>query len=289
LFDEIKAHRLKVPCPTANNYGKGDIAIEINLADYHLGKVGFNTNDGTYTWSIEEAERTFFQAIKYFISQVDQSNLSKIIFPVGNDFFNINSPANSTVKGTPQASGIFFEDIFRAGRRMVTDAIVYFSQFAPVEVIMVRVNHDGDAIFSLGEVLDAQFSDHQQICIRNEKILRKYTTFGQCLIGFSHGDKIKAADIYNTMSVDQPGLFGSHKYRYFHTGHLHKNKKVSQSLIKPTLLKDEFHGVEVELCPSLSPTDLWHYDHLYTGNIRRSKAFVYHQKNGLIADYYYVM
>jgi hypothetical protein len=97
-------------------------------------------------------------------------------------------------------------------------------------------------------------------------------------------DLIKKSDIFKTMTLDEPELFARCKYKAFQVGHLHKNKI---NKVIDLEFKDEIHGIDVEICPSLSPVDQWHHENLYIGNIRRSKGFVRHKEHGLIKELYY--
>jgi len=264
----------------------GKFAVEIDIKDLHLGKKGFNCDTLKFNWSLEEAGAQYEKAVNTVLKKVDVDQIEQFIFPVGDDLININSTANSTVKGTPQMTGQFFQTIFTYTHVLVSKVIASLSIMAPVFVYMVPGNHDADAVFHLGEVLEARFKGNKNVTIDSRPIVRKYHRYGKNLIGFSHGEKIKPTEVFNAMSVDVPGLFAESKYRFFRLGHLHKNQKRKKFDLT---VKDEFHGVDVEICPSLSPTDLWHYQHLYAGNMRRSKSFVYDKNHGLVQEIYYNM
>jgi hypothetical protein len=55
--------------------------------------------------------------------------------------------------------------------------------------------------------------------------------------------------------------------------------------MKPYHIKDEYFGVEV--CLLLFPTDRWHYNHLFIGNLRQSKTFIWHPSDGLVKEVYF--
>jgi hypothetical protein len=284
LLEDIRKEKINLKVnPVQKSTSKH--CIEVCLFDFHLGKVGYVPATGEYNWSIKESEEVFAAVISQAIAKIQQiGGVNKIILPVGNDFFNINSPLNSTVKGTPQMAGMFFEDIFRAGRKMNAQAIAILAQYAPVEVLMVGGNHDAHAVFSLGEVLAAQFEGNERVMVNNQPNRRKYTRFGDNLIGYDHGDKVNAKKAFSLMSSDEPELFGKCRHKFFRLGHFHKNERIAQ-----VTDLDEYRGVIVERCPSLSPIDLYHYEHAYVGNTRRSKSFIYDYSKGIIEEFYYVM
>ena len=90
-----------------------------------------------------------------------------------------------------------------------------------------------------------------------------------------HGDKGKRADFPLLMATEQPQMFGETRWREIHTGHLHQTKT------------EEWHGVRVRILPSLSAADAWHAAQGFTGQLRNSEAFVWNNKEGLIAQFYY--
>jgi hypothetical protein len=49
-----------------------------------------------------------------------------------------------------------------------------------------------------------------------------------------------------------------------------------------TTVTDEICGLEIETCPSLKPTDLWHDKNSFIGNMRRATAFIHHKEQGMI-------
>lgn len=259
-------------------------AVEIHVTDLHLGKVGFDIENLRHNWTIEQAGDIYRAVIADALARIPADQIDHFILPTGNDLLNINSPKNQTVRGTPQMTTQFFQNLFLFTRRLVAESVINLAQVAPVYLYMVPGNHDGEAVFSMGEALAAQFEGSKGVYVDNTPILRKYHQFGKCFIGFSHGDKIKARDLHNAMSNDRPREFGESKYRFYHVGHLHKNAKRKRLDLA---VKDEHHGVEVEICPSLSPTDEWHYQNLYVGNMRRSKTFVYDREKGLVQEFYF--
>jgi len=283
LLADIPSAPVSKPVQRKKRASQHPYVVEFAIMDLHLGKIPYTKE---VEWSLEDSRKVYFAAIFDTLEQLDTSKIDHFILPTGNDFFNIDTPFNATTKGTPQMAGIHWTDLFSFGHQLVSSAITELVKIAPVFVYMVPGNHDQNSVFTMGEVLAARFEGNKYVTINNTPIKRKYHRFGLNLIGFSHGNNIKAKDAFSAMSTDQPVEFGQTKFRYFHTGHLHKNSKRWNV---DTQIKDEYNGVEIEVCPSLSPTDVWHYQNLYTGNIRRSKAFVYHRDKGMVKEFNYTL
>lgn len=288
-FEELKTSLLsslsnskKVKPQSFEILKKGGIVPELMITDLHLGKIAYG-EDENYNWSNKECKAHYIGAIQHTINQVKGEKIKHFVLPTGNDFLNIDSPLNTTTKGTPQMTGQFYEKLFMFGASMLCEAIDYLSQIAPVYVPFVPGNHDANSTFHLGEVTKAIYRNNPNVHIDSGLNKRKYHSFDDVVIGYYHFDQVKQSNAYKSFFVDVPHLSGK-KYKAIHGGHYHKNSK---RLITDTQIKNEDIGIEIEVCPSLTPTDRWHYEKLFTGNLQRSKSFIWSGSKGLIQELYY--
>lgn len=263
---------------------RGDLSAEIMITDHHFGKVGFNPETMDFNWTLKEAGKAYNDAVDFFLSQLDLSQVAEFVLPTGNDLLNIDSNANTTTKGTPQMTGDFWASVFRYGKETVIAVIEKLSKIAPVYVYFIPGNHDRNSTFGLGEAVAAYFAGNPNVFVTNNIVKRCYHSFGANLIGYAHGDGLKAKEVYKAMSLDEPQRFGAAKFKSFHLGHLHQNKI---NKVIDLEFKSEVNGIDVEICPSLSPVDEWHYHNLYIGNLRRSKCFLRHKERGLVGEFYF--
>lgn len=274
LLEAIPQVELKlVKTPT-----NGSLMVEPCIFDHHFGKVGLDLEDQVNNWSLQTATQSYHKAINHFVDEVKGNSIQEIVLPIGNDYFNIDTSQYTTTKGTPQLSSMIWQKMYLQGCKTKVIGIQALVQIAPVSVYVVPGNHDWMLSFTLGEYLKAAFKDNPHVTIDNTPEQRKYHAFGNVLSGYTHGDKIKPSNLHHTMSVDVPQLFGRAKFRHLKVGHLHKE---SEKKVITKTVNDEFAGVNIFWCPSLCPTDVWHYQNLYTGNERKSKTFVYHKNDGL--------
>lgn len=279
LLAEVPRAKLRTITPT-----RAKIALEMMITDLHMGKVGFNPDTMELNWSPEQAAQVYADAIQHFVSRAP-GPIDHIILPTGNDMLNIDSDANMTKRGTPQMTGEFFQNLFSFTRRMVCATVEMLSQdVAPVHIVLVPGNHDESSMFHLGEALQARYEDSKHITIDNRPIRRKSYEWGTNLISWDHGHNFKMGQAYKVLSQDDPAAFARTHHRALHMGHMHKNCKHTHVSLTQ---KDEDAGIEVEICPALTPTDAWHYKNLYIGNLRRAKSFVYHRKEGKVAEHYF--
>lgn len=260
-------------------------AVELMVTDLHLGKVGFDPVTLSLNWSVDQCRQAYQDCINYTLSKLDLSEIDHFILPTGNDFYNINSDTNDTKAGTPQLTGQFFQQLFKIGRLMIQSCLEGLYPIAPVHAYFVPGNHDHDAVFGLGDSIDCKFEQIDDVHVYNRPILRQYHRWeNEILIGYHHGHQIKQKNWMQTMMVDRPEDYAAVRQRFMRFGHYHKNQK---KRILDYTIKDEEYGVEIEICPSLSPVDVWHYNNLFIGNNRRSKSFVYERGKGLVSEIYY--
>lgn len=265
------------------NAGKNGLVVECMITDLHIGKVGFDPHTLETNWTIQQSAAAYDAVIDDLIDRLKGEKVSKIILPTGNDLLNIDGSGNTTTRGTPQMTGQFWQQLFTFSARLVRHAINRLSEYAPVYVPVIPGNHDQDSCFALGEVLSAIFEDREDVQVDNRPIQKKHYLAGKTLIMWTHGNFIKVKDLHAAVSAYAPEAFAKSKYRYIHSGHYHKNLK---EVIRQ-VSKDERHGIDVEICPTLSPADEWHYKNLYIGNMRRSKSFIYEPDRGLVGEVYF--
>jgi len=285
----IKSLSKKIVSPKVKRIKKtGGVVVDFAIKDFHLGKIGFDEKTFEYNWSIKEAKGIYNDCVDYFLSEVGDRKIDHFVFECGDDFYHIDGVNNTTTRGTNMPTAEHWEKLFVHGHELATHNIDKLSRIAPVEVFMIPGNHDYQSVVSLGEVLKMRYRNNPNVTIHNSFTSRKYHLFGDVLLGFLHGDGIKENTINTLPMIDVPDLVGKSKYRYIHLGHWHKNKlKTIKGIDTVYSERDEPDGFEVEWCPSLSPTDKWHYNKAFTGKIRRAKAFVFHPKKGKIMDLYY--
>jgi len=240
---------------------------EISIADLHLGKLAWKPETGE-NYDHKIAEKRFMSVIYDFVER-NKYKLEKIVFVVGNDFFNYDTIEGTTTAGTRQDNDVRWQKLFVKGAELLVKAIDILSKIAPVEVIFVPGNHSKMAEFYAVNYIDAWFRNDDNVKVNTDPRTRKYIEFGKCLIGFTHGDKEKKR-IFGNMQVEVPEMWGRTKYREWHCGHYHSEQ-----------VKEE-HGVIVRNLSSITGTDAWHYESGYVGAIAKSQSFIWDKEKGLI-------
>ncbi len=266
FIDELKEDLKSVviaPPKTKPAPVKGGRLLEIAAFDLHLGKLGWKPEAGG-DYDIKIARDVYFAAINELVAKAQkQGPISRILFPVGNDYLTIDSDNNETTAGTPQDVDSRFAKIYREGRKILVEAIELLRQTAPVDVVVVPGNHDNVSMFHLGDALECWFHAHTDVKIDNEPISRKYYQFGRIMIGLCHGHLEKHDKLPNLAAVEQPAMWAATTYREWHTGHRHHRSAV------------EHMGTVVRILPSLSGADRYHHDNGYVGAKRIAQGFLF--------------
>jgi len=275
FLDELK--KISTVCkkiihPKENN----DLLLSLCIFDSHVGKYASVEETGT-NYNLKIAVDLYRKAIDYTLSEAKKHKISKILFPIGQDFLHIDSKSNLTTAGTPQDVDTRASKIFLAGKNLLIESIEKMKQIAPVDVVCVPGNHEENSMFHLAECVSCYYDKDENVFVNNSPKVRKYFSWGKNLIGLTHGDKEKINDLAVLMATECPKGWSNSKYRFWLLGHFHTSK----------MFIDEKCGVQIEVLPSLSGTDFWHSGKGYTGNTRSSASSLYSKEKGLVGKIYY--
>ncbi len=251
--------------------------LELSMPDLHIGKLAWDEESGE-NFDTKEAIRRYNKAIDRLLSQVNLHTVQKILLPIGNDMLNIDTKAFTTTAGTPQACDSRWQQMFRKAKDLLVFNIDRLAKIAPVEVLVVPGNHDNQTMFYLGDSLESWYRSSELVSVNNAPTQRKYVNYGVNLVGFTHGNEEKHADLPLIMASEQRDLWAKTMYREFHLGHFHKSKAMKFVDV------DEFPGCKVRIIPSLSGSDAWHNAKGYM-SMKSAEAFLYHKDDGLVANY----
>jgi len=234
----------------------------INIFDAHIDKVCRAIETGEES-TIEDNCNRFREAVDYLLQNMAAPEL--IIFPVGNDLFNVNDCRGTTKKGTPQEQTTNFIDAFEIGLTLISECIDKMATIAPVYVPIIAGNHAEDLENILGVALKVLYSKTPTVEIEATRIERKYKQFGVNLFMFAHGDKAKnkIKDIPSIIAVEKPELWAATSYRFAIFGDIHHEQT------------HELNGVTAMFLRSMSSQDKWHHAQGYVGSRKTAYAMTY--------------
>lgn len=257
---------------------KKGFMYEVEMPDMHFGKLTWGEEtgeDSDLRIQVANAEKVICELLSY----AEKFPVSKILFPLGHDFYNVDNQFNTTSHGTPQQEDTRWRKTFRIGWQTAARMINMCAQIAEVDVWIVSGNHDEERSFYLGEVLSSHYSNTKRVSINNSPRLRKYYPWGRCLIGLTHGYHEPIKRLKDLMPMEEPILWAGSKFREWHTGDKHHKEDFVQKT------NEDSNGVVIRILRSLTTPDAWHYNKGYIGALKASEGFLWDKNEGLKAQF----
>ena len=259
--------------------------FEITIFDLHLGKLAWGGETGE-DYDTKIARTRFLDCIETLIGNARGFEYSRILFPIGSDFFNSDTILNTTTKGTPQDEDLRWQKTFDVGTKLMIDAIEMLKQTGvPIDILVIPGNHDMERSFYLGWALHAWFRDDKQVNIDNGASPRKFYRFGKVLLGFSHGSEEKESALPLIMASDimSKPMWSETIYHEWHLGHIHRKRDVKFAVLDKNRITNEDLGVTVRYLSSLTGTEEWHHRKGFIGAIKAGESFIWNDEAGMIA------
>lgn len=244
-------------------------------ADIHIGKYTSREETG-HDYDIEIATNRVLDATDSLLQQVSTYSIERIVLVGGNDAIHVDNPKNTTTSGTYQdVTGLWWELVEHAVK-MYVKVIESLLAVAPVSVVWVPSNHDFTLGWCVGQILQAWFRRCQGVSFDCTINHRKYLTYGKNLIGFSHGDGARTADLPMLMASEAQD-WSETVFRYWYLGHIHHKQRLNWMSTK------DFIGVTVEFLRSPAESERWSHTNGFTGVPRAIEGFVHHPDLGQVS------
>lgn len=276
ILEELKIATVKTPKIAYKKYEDACL-FEGDIFDAHIGQLAWGLESGS-NYDLKIAKAQYLASVKKLIERIKPYNIERILFPIGNDYLNVNGSNSTTYAGTLQHEDQRWKKTFRTGWQILSEATEMFLTVAPVDITVVAGNHDTEPAFYTGEILSAVYGNNSNVTVDNSPTQRKYYRYGKCMIGFTHGNQEKQADLPLIMANERPRDWNETKFREWHLGHHHHKKEYR------FLSANEFKGVTVRTLRALTATDAWHDQKGYIGSQRSAEGFVWNKNEGLICN-----
>lgn len=265
MFEKFKA-------PVVEEYKytkKGKYLLELPIMDLHLGKLAWKLESGE-DYDLKIAEQLYKETILDILSRIKKYGIpiERIIFPIGQDFFNTDNEFNMTTKGTPQDVDGRWQKMFEKGVELLIWAIELLRKIAPVECPYIPANHDYKFSYFASQFVKAYYRSIKSVKVDTSPKKRKYIQYGLCMLGITHGDTEKGR-IDTIMQGEAAEMWGATIFRELHMGHLHSEQT------------KEIIGLILRRISSITSADRWHSDSGYVCVVRKAQAFIWHKENGL--------
>ena len=165
---------------------------------------------------------------------------------------------------------MWYENFMKA-KSLYVEIIEKLLGISNVHVMYNPSNHDYTNGFFLADVIKSWFRKTKNVTFDTAITHRKYYSYGKNLIGTTHGDGARVANLPLLMAVEAKEDWAKCRHRYISTHHVHhKNAK-------------DYTGVTVESLRSPSSADSWHHRNGYQHNPKAIEGFVHHPEHGQIA------
>lgn len=242
LKEDVRGLAKPIVCPK--------MTLADSLSTYVIGDAHF----GLYAWKAESGEdfdtaiasKDLRAAIDLLVAGSPASETGYLV-DVG-DFLHADNRSNQT-----PASGNQLDVDTRYQRviRIAMSALQYcvgrmLQKHKRVKVFITPGNHNPDSAGWMALVLEAYFQNEKRVEVETSPSKYFYQRFGNCLIGITHGDKVKMAELPSIMATDRPEDWGQTKHRMWLTGHIHHTQH------------QEYRGCFVESFNTLAACDAWH-------------------------------
>ena len=245
--------------------------LVVDPADIHIGKLATSFETGE-DYDSQIAVKRVKKGVKGILQKSNGFNIDKILFVGGNDILHIDTPKRVTTAGTPQdTDGMWYEN-FLTAKKLYVDVIETLLSVADVHFVYNPSNHDYMSGFMLSDSIQSWFRKSKNITFDCSIAHRKGFMYGQNLIGTTHGDGAKLADLPLIMANEFSKEWADTKHRYVYTHHIHhKSSK-------------DYHGITVESLRSPSGSDSWHHRNGYgVGGVKAVEGFIHSKEHGQVA------
>lgn len=243
--------------------------LVVDPCDIHINKLADAYEVGE-EYNSQIAVQRVKEGVEGIIEKTKGFSIDKILFIAGNDILNIDTPKKTTTAGTIQDTDVNWYRGFLMAKEVYIDVIKRLLEISDVHFVHNPSNHDFLQSWFLADVIQTYFKDCTNITFDCNLQHRKYFTYGSNLIGSTHGDGAKIADLPLLMAHEAKD-WSSCKHKYIYTHHVHhKSSK-------------DYMGVNVEAMRSASGTDGWHHRNGYLHAPKAIEGFLHSKEHGQIA------
>lgn len=240
--------------------------LVIDPADVHIGKLADAFETGQ-DYNSQIAVQRVRDGVEGILSECSGHNIDQILFIGGNDILHTDTPRRTTTSGTPQdTDGMWYRNFLMA-KDLYIEILEKLLSVADVHFTFNPSNHDYTNGFFLANVIETYFRNCKNITFDCSIAHRKYFTYGNNLIGTTHGDGAKQNDLPLLMAAESED-YSKCKKRYVYIHHIHHK------------MSKDYPGVTLESLRSPSEADSWHSRNGYQHSPKAIEGFIHHKEHG---------
>lgn len=257
--------------------------LEVSLFDLHLGKLCWSEETNHSDWDTKIASSATLEAAHDLLTFYP--SYGRIWLPLGHDFFNSDGPdmggtGGRTSRGTPQDEDTRWIKSLNTGVDVALALVELCLQHAPVDITIMRGNHDEQRCIFLGRLLAEVYKDHPYVTVDHSPHMLKPYTWGDVFLATAHGQLEKEQKIVTECALKFPE-FGSARWREIHVGHGHRMRNAGM-----ILEGWEEQSVRYRMIPSMCGIDSWHSRNLFH-NHPAAESYLWDKKDLYLGHHSY--
>jgi hypothetical protein len=271
IVDKVFSEKIKpinLPKKEIDKELDKDSVTVLGAVELHLGKEAREFDVGE-NYNVDIAIERYETIINVLCEEQEYRKSHKLVYGIGNDFINIDTPANTTTKGTFQYGGISSYELFDIGLKLQLQSLLTLREkYNEIEVVLVKGNHANQLEYALFRALQQRFINDDVVSFRDDYKDIQAIELGNTSVFMTHGDS-NYKRIIESMSKEFYKIYGNTEYRYILLGHLHHKQKI-----------DELNGFTVFRLSSPSGIDRWHYKERFVSQAGQ-EIFTFSKETGL--------
>ena len=262
---------------------RDDILGEMAIFDAHIGMYADREETNDESYDLDIACNRMIATAERMAARFDKPH--KMVVAFGGDMLHADNRSNQTEhSGNVLDVDTRFAKVAEQAEGAMIQVIEIAAQISPqVEVVVVEGNHSWHSEIWMARILNAYFRNNPNINVVMQKSDRKHIVYGDNLLVWSHGDRVRMDKWQGVIATEFAPQWGLTKHRHLKLGHIHHKKKQNATRVAipsgDTWL--EVQGLLVEHLSALCPSDSWHSKSGYIGSKRAISGFEYHRKHGL--------
>lgn len=245
-----------------------DLMCVYPMGDPHLGMYAWALESGE-DFDLATGERNLVAAVDHLVALAPPAHRA-LIANLGDFFHSDNLDSRTRRSGHVLDTAGRWQEVLEVGiramRRLIDRAL---EKHQSVHVVNEIGNHDDHTAVMLSLALSMYYENNPRVTIDTSPDHFHWVRFGENLVGITHGNGIKLAQLPGIMAHDRKVDWGQTTYRYYYTGHVHSDKLC------------EFPGVVVETFRTLAPRDAYAQHAGYRSG-RDMKLDILHKRWGRI-------
>ena len=237
-----------------------DRMLEVSIFDLHMGKLCWAEETGHEDWDSKIGASAALTALDDLLQFFP--NYGRIWLPLGHDFFNSDGPGENdsggrTTKGTNQDEDSRWAKSLNTGIDVALEIVERCKKFAPVDVTIMRGNHDEQRCVFMGRLLSEVYKHDPHVEVDATLGMLKNYQWGNNFLATCHGQLESQQKVVTECAIKFP-TFGGSQWREIHTGHGHRMRNAGMVIDGM-----EEQSVRWRMIPSLTGVDSYHSRNLY--------------------------